>query len=89
MNRTQNYGLNVEISTKLFGIVIISKTFLSTISSIIHFFLLSKNIVNIIFYRAENNIEKTKQLTIQAFMHYVAYYGAFTVFRKVMQHKEI
>ena len=50
---------------------------------------MSKNIVNIIFYRAENNIEKTKQLTIQAFIHYVAYYGAFTVFRKVMQHKEI
>ena len=46
------------------------KTFLLTISSIIHFFFLSKISF---FYRAENNIEKTRQFVIC----------------KIMQRKEI
>ena len=45
---------------QIFGIVIILKTFLLAISSIIHFFLLSKNFVKNIFHRAEDNISKRK-----------------------------
>ena len=44
--------LKLQISTKLFGNAIILKTFLSTISSIIHFFLLSESFVNIIFLQS-------------------------------------
>ena len=45
---------------QIFGIAIILKTFLLAISSIIHFFLLSKNFVKNIFHRAEDNISKRK-----------------------------
>ena len=68
----------------------ILKTFLSAISSIDHFFLLSESFVNIIFLQSrKQHIEKTRQLTIQTFIYYVTYFGAIIVFRKIIQHKEI
>ena len=45
---------NQQISVKLSGSVIVSKAFLSTMSSIIHFFNGVKVFVNITFYETEN-----------------------------------
>ena len=68
----------------------ILKTFLSAISSIDHFFLLSESFVNIIFLQSrKQHIEKTRQLTIQTFIYYVTYFGAIIVFREIVQHQEI
>ena len=53
--------LNLQTSTKLLGNFIILKTFLSTISTIIHFFIEQKfckyyiSFINNIFYGAEKN----------------------------------
>ena len=50
-----------------------------------HSFLFSdKSFVNIFFYRAENNIEKTRQWIIQTFIYYVTYFGAIIAFRKIV-----
>ena len=69
---TRLWSLNLHISTKLFGNVIISKTFLSFISSTMHFFIEQKFCKGH-FYRTENKQNaKTRQLTIQTFTAWFA-----------------
>ena len=72
----------------LLGNVIILKTFLSRISSIIHFFI-NQKFWKHFFMEPKISVEKTRQLTIQIFIFYLIYSGTRKAFHKVMQHKEL
>ena len=72
----------------LLGNVVILKTFLPRISSIIHFFI-NQKFWKYFFVEPKISIEKTRQLTIQIFIFYLIYSGTRKAFHKVMQHEEL
>ena len=66
----------------------ISKAFLSMISNIIHFFI-KQMFCRQFLWSWNQQIEKSKKLTIQTFICYLIYSGARKASRKTMQHKGI
>ena len=68
--RTQDYGLNLQTSTKLSENVIILKTFLSTISSIVQFFTKQKFCKHHFSGAGNNKWISRDNLTIQAFIYH-------------------
>ena len=75
-------------NTKLLDNVIIL-TFLSTIFTIIHFFIEQKFCKYYFLQSRKKQIEKIRELTMQTFIYYLIYSGAREAFRKIIQHKEI
>ena len=75
----------MEISTKLFGNVVTLKTFLSTITSIIHVFIQQKFCINYFLWGRKYQTAKTRQLITQTFIYYLIYSGPRKVFHKIMQ----
>ena len=82
---TRLWSLNLQLSTKLFGSVILAKTLYSMISNIIHFFVEQKFWKR--FFR-EPKINCKGETTIQTFVDCLIYSSARKTFCKIIYHKE-
>ena len=84
---TRLWSLNLQTSTKLFDNIIILKMFLLTISFIILYFIKQRLGKHHLLQSRKQWNDKTRQLTIQAFIYYFIYSGVRNTFCKIMQHK--